>query len=57
MNEFVLHSKRLNIKNEKQIKEILKLNSSKDLLALVVIFFPNTHTRQSKRINEIEPTR
>ena len=50
MNEFVQHSKRLNIKNWKH-KKIEKFKNSlvlKDLIALVVIFF-QVHLRNNQK--------
>ena len=62
MNEFVLHSKRLNIKNGKQkkifekLKKLKKLIILKDLLALINIF-SYTPRKQSKKFmkqNELD---
>ena len=55
MNEFVLHSKRLNIQNEKQIKkclEISKLNSSKRSYRSCCNLFSSTPKNQSKRMKQ-----
>ena len=55
MNEFVLHSKRRNIKHKKQKKEILrnsKLNRSKNSNLSRSNVLSSTPKKQSKRINE-----
>ena len=59
MKEFVQHSKRLNIKNgklQKEISEVSKLNCSKRFSRSSSNLFSSTPRKQSKRINETEPT-
>ena len=57
MNEFALHSKRINIKKEtKKIWEISKLNCSKRFSRFCSNFF-QIHLRNCQKIIETESTR
>ena len=60
MNEFVLHSKRLNIKmgnSKRKILETLKPDGFKRSTRSRSNLFLSISKKQSKRINETEPTR